>query len=219
MTGRPARDPGGSRHGSIMRARGSRVPPEATSTPVSSSWKSPRRLVHTEHLRHHEWVATRPSPPRRPSLLVLLVAVVAALVGIAVVRLSASDGSPGAGWVRVGLVQEVRAQGVLLLSELPAYVVADPPRTPITFLAQSPHLGERIVYCRSSMWFEDPAHGAKFDRLGNYVLGPAPRGLDQLATLVQDGVVWVNPHEITLGRARGSHDAKPPAGPFCSGID
>jgi hypothetical protein len=68
------------------------------------------------------------------------------------------------------------------------------------------------------MWFEDQAHGAKFDRLGRYVLGPAPRGLDRLATLVLDGVVWVNPNEVTLGPLRGSHDVKP-AGAFCSGYD
>jgi hypothetical protein len=64
---------------------------------------------------------------------------------------------------------------------------------------RSPDLGERVVYCPSSMWFDDSAHGDKFDRLGNYVLGPAPGGLDRLATLVQDGVVWVNPNDITLG--------------------
>ena len=116
-------------------------------------------------------------------------------------------------------MREVRAEGVVLLSELPAYVVADPPRTPIAFLARSPHLGEGIVYCRSSKWFEEPTHGDRFDRLGNYALGPAPRGLDQLATVVRDGVVWVNPNEITLGPARGSNDVKPPAGPFCSGGD
>jgi hypothetical protein len=105
------------------------------------------------------------------------------------------------------------------LPDVPAYVVAGPQRTPTTFLARSPHLGERIVYCRSSGWFEDRAHGAMFDRLGNYVLGPADRGLDRLVTLVQEGVVWVNPNEITLGSARGSYNGKPPAGPFCSGMD
>lgn len=164
---------------------------------------------------------TRSSLWRRPPLLVSLVTIIGVLVSLAVARFvfSASATSPGAGWVRVGSVQEVRAEGVVLLSELPAYVVADPPRSPITFLARSPHLGERIVYCQSSEWFEDPAHGAKFDRLGNYVLGPATRGLDRLATLVQDGVVWVNPNQITLGPERGSHNVKPPAGPFCSGQD
>jgi hypothetical protein len=174
--------------------------------------------VLAEHLRHHQVVATRPSPTSRRSLLIPLVAVFAILVGLAIARFSASDNSPGAGWVRVGSIQDVRSQGVVLLPEVPAYVVVDPPRTTMALLARSPHLGERVVYCPSSMWFEDPAHGDKFDRLGNYVLGPAPRGLDRLATLVQDGVVWVNPNEITLGPPREPHDVRP-AGPFCSGSD
>jgi len=164
-------------------------------------------------------VATTPAPPRRRSLLVILVAASALLVGLAIVRSLISESSPGAGWVRVGSIQDVRSQGVVLVPEVRAYVVADPPRTPMALLARSPHLGERVVYCQSSMWFEDPVHGDKFDRLGNYMVGPAPRGLDRLATLVQDGVVWVNPNVVTLGPPRGSRDLQPPAGPFCSGSD
>jgi Rieske Fe-S protein len=120
----------------------------------------------------------------------------------------------------VGSIEDVRSQSVVLLPEVPAYVVADPPQTPLAVLARSPHLGERVHYCQSSTWFEDPLHGDKFDRLGNYMVGPAPRGLDRLATLVQDGVVWVNPNEIELGPPRGSRGAyEPPAGPFCTGRD
>jgi hypothetical protein len=159
-------------------------------------------------------VAPGPSS-RRGSLLVILVVAVSLLLGFYVVRSLVAEPSPGAGWVRVGSIQDVRSQGVVPLPEVPAFVVVDPPQTPIALLARSTHLGERLIYCRSSGWFEDPAHGTKFDRLGNYELGPAPRGLDRLATLVQDGVVWVNPNEVTLGPPRGSHDVKP-AGPFCS---
>jgi len=152
---------------------------------------------------------------RRGSLLAIGVVAVSLLLGLAVVRSLVAEPSPGAGWVRVGSIQDVRSQGVVSLPQVPAYVVVDPPRSPIALLARSTHLGERIIYCRSSGWFEDPAHGTKFDRLGNYELGPAPRGLDRLATVVQDGVVWVNPNEVTLGPPRGSHDIKP-TGPFCS---
>lgn len=161
---------------------------------------------------------TRASPPRRRPLPISLVALAAVLTGVVVLRLSTSDSSPGAGWLRVGSIQDVRAEAVVFLPEVPGYVIAEPPRTPVALLARSPHLGEQIVYCPSSRWFEDPAHGAKFDRLGNYVLGPAPRGLDRLATIVRDGVVWVNPNEITLGPPRGTHTTRP-AGPFCSGQD
>lgn len=159
-------------------------------------------------------MASGPSSRRGP-LLVILVVAVSLLLGLAVVRSLVPERSPGAGWVRVGTIQDVRSRGVVGLPQVPAYVVVDPPRTPIALLALSTHLGERIIYCRSSGWFEDPAHGTKFDRLGNYELGPAPRGLDRLATLVQDGVVWVNPNEVTLGPPKGSHDIKP-NGPFCS---
>jgi Rieske Fe-S protein len=151
---------------------------------------------------------------RRGSLLVILVVAVSLLLGLAVVRSLVAERSP-VGWVRVGSIEDVRSRGVVALPQVPAYVVVDPPRTPIALLARSTHLGERVIYCRSSGWFEDPAHGTKFDRLGYYELGPAPRGLDRLATLVQDGVVWVNPNEVTPGPPRGSHDVKP-AGPFCS---
>jgi hypothetical protein len=150
----------------------------------------------------------------------VLAGVVAIIVAsVAAVRLLLTEDSPGEGWVRVGAVQDIRAEGVVSLPDVPAYTVLDPPRTPITFLARSPQNGERIRYCPSSGWFEDPIHGSKFDRLGNYRVGPAPRGLDRLATLVQDGAVWVNPNEITLGPARGSDNGKPPAGPFCLGGD
>jgi hypothetical protein len=159
----------------------------------------------------------RTGPWRRRSLLPA-VAVLGALVGFALARLLWASETYGE-WVRVGSVQEVRAEGVMSLPEVPAYVVADPPRAPITLLARSPHLGERITYCQSSGWFEDPAHGAMFDRLGNYILGPAPRGLDRLETLVRDGVVWVNPNEVASGPPRGSGMFPRPAGPFCSGMD
>ena len=152
---------------------------------------------------------------RRGSLLAIGVVAVSLLLGLAVVRSLVAEPSPGAGWVRVGSIQDVRSQGVVPLPEVPAFVVVDPPRTPIALLARSTHLGERVINRRSSGCFADPAHGTKFDRLGNYELGPAPRGLDRLATLVQDGVVWVNPNEVTLGPPRGSHDIKP-TGPFCS---
>ncbi len=160
-----------------------------------------------------------PPAPRRQhrTLLVGAVAISVTWAWVAVAALSWSHFSPGAGWVRVGSLEDVRGKGVTSVPAVPAYVVADPPRTPITLLAQSPHLGERITYCRSSGWFEDLAHGAKFDREGNYRLGPAEHGLDRLATLVRDGVVWVNPNEITLGPAKGSSDGNPPAGPFCQG--
>ena len=150
--------------------------------------------------------------------VLVLAGVLAVIVASAVaIRALIVDEGPGAGWVRVGSVQDVRAKGVVSLPSLHAYVVADLPRTPFAVSARSPHLGERIVYCRSSTWFQD-RHGDTFDHLGNYAFGPSPRGLDRLATIVRDGVVWVNRTEITVGSPRGPHQARP-AGAICPGLN
>lgn len=114
---------------------------------------------------------TRPSPSRRRSFALSLIAILAALLALAAARSFASDDSPGAGWVRVGTVQEVRGQGVTLATDVPAYVVIGPPQTPVTFLARSPHLGERVVYCPSSMWFEDPPTETSSTDLGTTCSG------------------------------------------------
>jgi hypothetical protein len=155
--------------------------------------------------------------PRRSIVVSLVVgaALGASLTGLAILLFSKSDGSPGPGWVRVGTLDQVRTKQVVYVAELHAYVVADPPQSPIALLARSPQMGEPVEYCPSSDWFEDPAHGSKFDRLGTYELGPAPRGLDRMASIVADGVVWVDPTEITLGPPRGEKGAAP-AGPFCT---
>ena len=162
------------------------------------------------------------TPQPRRSLaffwLVVGVALVASLTGLAILLFSRSDGSPGARWVRVGTLDDLRAKRVVYLAELHAYLVVDPPQSPIALLARSPRMGEPVEYCPSSDWFEDPAHGSKFDRFGRYELGPAPRGLPRMRTVVLDGVVWVNPSEVTLGPPRGKHAARP-AGPFCTAND
>ena len=41
------------------------------------------------------------------------------------------------------------------------------------------HLGCRVPFCESSKWFECPCHGSKYNGVGEYQLGPAPRGMDR----------------------------------------
>ena len=42
-----------------------------------------------------------------------------------------------------------------------------------------PHLGCRVPFCDSSGRFECPCHGSKFDLGGEWIEGPAPRGMDR----------------------------------------
>jgi hypothetical protein len=150
---------------------------------------------------------------------VALVAIGLVVLNVLVVRLAIRPDPPRPGWVNVGSVVDVRDRQVMFVPDLDAYVVADDAGAPVTLVARSPHLGARVVYCPSSRWFEDPRYGSKFDRLGRYALGPAPRGLDRLPTVVSDGLIWVDPNHVTLGPPREVHALGRPDGPFCSGSD
>jgi cytochrome b6-f complex iron-sulfur subunit len=79
------------------------------------------------------------------------------------------------------------------------------------------HLGCRVPFCGTSKWFECPCHGSKYNRAGEYKLGPAPRGLDRFRMTVDEtGLVIVDTSEVVLGPPRGTDTIdQPPQGPFC----
>jgi nitrite reductase/ring-hydroxylating ferredoxin subunit len=148
--------------------------------------------------------------------LVIAVAVVAlAATTMLLANVFNESSSPGPSWVRAGSVSEFQGRQVVYVPEARAFVIAASSTSPLALYARSPHLGERVRYCASSGWFEDRAHGAMFDGLGRYVLGPAPRGLDRFEARVIDGDVWVDTANVMLGPPRGSGDPHP-SGPFCS---
>ena len=80
------------------------------------------------------------------------------------------------------------------------------------------HLGCRVPWCESSKWFECPCHGSRYNRWGEYQFGPAPRGLDRFAVVVEDGRVIVDTSTVVTGPSRGAGAlAQPPEGPHCNG--
>ena len=46
------------------------------------------------------------------------------------------------------------------------------------------HLGCRVPWCNSSQGFECPCHGSKYNMVGEYYAGPAPRNLDRFVVSV-----------------------------------
>ena len=114
---------------------------------------------------------------RRPLFaLAVLGAVIVLIVAFVLNRMAVGDGgSPGPGWVRAGTVDQVSSAQVVYVPTAEIFVVATLDG-PIALSAVSPHLGERILFCPSSGWFEEPLHGEKFDRFGHYGVGPAPEG-------------------------------------------
>jgi cytochrome b6-f complex iron-sulfur subunit len=79
------------------------------------------------------------------------------------------------------------------------------------------HLGCRVPFCQQSQWFECPCHGSKYNKAGEYQLGPAPRGLDRFkVTVTSAGDVMVDTSQVQLGPPRGTNTIdEPPQGPFC----
>ena len=143
--------------------------------------------------------------------------VVAALVVVAgAASCTKSDGGPD-GWVEVGSEAAIRAEGVMYLAELGAFVVATD--SSIVALADgTQHLdGERVLYCAARGGFVGP-HAESFDRQGRYVGGPAASDMDLIAIRIEGGLVSIEPGGITLtpGRSAGT---VPSPGASCDGSE
>jgi len=81
------------------------------------------------------------------------------------------------------------------------------------------HLGCRVPFCESSGQFECPCHGSIFNRAGDFVSGPAPRGLDTYPTEIgeEDGLIYIDTGSRQDGGAPGSLQIDEPAiGPACA---
>lgn len=81
-----------------------------------------------------------------------------------------------------------------------------------------PHLGCAVPWCQSSQWFECPCHGSRYNRLGEWTGGPAPRGLDRYASFIDgDGQFVVDLSQALSGPARTANILEQNAeGPNCT---
>ena len=78
------------------------------------------------------------------------------------------------------------------------------------------HLGCRVPWCQSSQWFECPCHGSKYNKVGEKVGGPAPRGLDRFVLEVTGGNIVVDTGLLVLGPPIGTNTInQSPEGPLC----
>ena len=79
-----------------------------------------------------------------------------------------------------------------------------------------PHLGCGVPWCLTSQWFECPCHGSRYNRIGEYAGGPAPRGLDRYSSFVDEGRFVVDLTVLVTGPARTANVLQQPQeGPNC----
>jgi cytochrome b6-f complex iron-sulfur subunit len=81
-----------------------------------------------------------------------------------------------------------------------------------------PHLGCRVPFCDSSERFECPCHGSVYNIIGEYLAGPAPRGMDRFPIHIREGRVLVDTSTVVPGPDRGVLTGpSTPAGASCMG--
>lgn len=81
------------------------------------------------------------------------------------------------------------------------------------------HLGCKVPWCQSSQWFECPCHGSKYNKWGEWMGGPAPRGLDRFPSTIEDGQFVANTGVTISGPPRTARVLQQePEGPHCVDI-
>ena len=138
-----------------------------------------------------------------------------------------------AGSVEDLISQTVTPDGAVVpvfVPEARAYVVPAPDTLPQQFegrdvaagglmalFQRCVHLGCRVPWCATSIGFECPCHGSKYDFIGEYFAGPAPRNLDRFVVtldgdrfIIRTGTIIETPRAQTLSVAY-------PQGPSCIG--
>ena len=144
-----------------------------------------------------------------------------ALLGVAAVRTS---------WVLLTPLRSLASSGKIKLKDPENYKpgtaeyitagrlwVVNPGDGNLLALSQTcPHLGCRVPFCESSGRFECPCHGSVYNIGGEYIKGPAPRGMDRYPIVQESAGLIVDTTKIVRGPNHGSHvypsDSK---GPSC----
>jgi cytochrome b6-f complex iron-sulfur subunit len=139
--------------------------------------------------------------------------------------------------VDAGAVEDLVAQtqnpdgtiGPVFVPEARAYVVPAPDSLSAQFdgrnvavgglmalFQRCVHLGCRVPWCASSIGFECPCHGSKYNSVGEYFAGPAPRNLDRFVVEVRNNDRFIiRTGEIIETPRAPSASVQYPQGPSC----
>jgi cytochrome b6-f complex iron-sulfur subunit len=82
------------------------------------------------------------------------------------------------------------------------------------------HLGCRVPWCQTSQYWECPCHGSQYNSWGEWVRGPAPRGLDRFPSEVdENGDLLIDTGVVLEGTARTARVLQQdPQGPHCVNV-
>ncbi len=121
------------------------------------------------------------------------------------------------GKVRAVAPDAVAGEGVVEVPAARAYLTRIDDEL-IAMSEKCTHLGCRVPWCESSSRFECPCHGSVFNRAGDILSGPSPRGLDRYPTEIgDDGLIYIDTGDLSDGPPPGTETIDdPPTGPPCA---
>jgi len=79
------------------------------------------------------------------------------------------------------------------------------------------HLGCRVPWCATAQGFECPCHGSKYDYIGEYFGGPAPRNLDRFVVEIVDTQFIIHTGDVLQTPRAPTRSVAYPQGPSCIG--
>ena len=119
----------------------------------------------------------------------------------------------------------------LFVPEAKAYIVPAPPSSVseqfegksvatdnlMALFQRCVHLGCRVPWCGPSQGFECPCHGSKYNSVGQYFAGPAPRNLDRFVVENQNNRLIIRTGQIVETSRAPTLSVNYPQGPSCIG--
>jgi cytochrome b6-f complex iron-sulfur subunit len=122
------------------------------------------------------------------------------------------------GVVSAGSVADYEQSGTVKYFREGRFYVASADGEIVALYQKCPHLGCRVPFCDSSGRFECPCHGSIYNVRGEYIQGPAPRGMDRFPLMIKGDEVLVDTSQAVEGPPRGvSSTSSEPKGPSCGG--
>ena len=112
-----------------------------------------------------------------PRSSIRVVAVIgAAVIGLASCGRLAENGNVGSGSFEMGGIDDLRARRIVYVEDAQAFVISVPGEEPFALSSISDE-GDRLLFCRSSGWFQSATSGAVYDLHGRRIDAEAQAGM------------------------------------------
>ena len=107
------------------------------------------------------------------------------------------------GVVDAGKVNDYAADGSVKYFEDGRFFVSSSSGQLVALYQKCPHLGCKVPFNDQTHRFECPCHGSVYNVRGEYIEGPAPRGMDRFLLKVEGDQVLVDTGNVVEGPPRG----------------